>query len=231
MKTYSKSIGIGVFGGIFLGILILFFSELLQVNPDTIADPIFKIGLCALFFVLLFNFMYIGFYRRKIRYTIQLLEEQKPEKALEEMQKIYDQLNIKRQKHIANVIRLNMTAAYCDMEEYSKAFQTLLEVKEDQLIGSELFVYILNTCACYFYLQRYDEFLDYYLQNQQLLYKYKDHKNYGGNVAVIKIFYLLMSKKREEAESLFIKTKQEWKDPRLLTDYQWIDAYLRQTKK
>ena len=227
IKKHLKYIGLGFLAGIVIAILLSIISKTTNIDVNLLLDAILIIATSVILLTLIYNYIYTRKYRRRILYQIELLNKRDPELALKDMQDLYQLLIKKHSKYYANIVRLNMSAAYCDMKRYEDALALLLELSETELSDQYAFIYRLNLCACYFYLGKKKEALYCYTLNKRIFDKYHNHKLYGGNVAVIEIFALLAEKEYKQAEKLYLEAKNKWQDPRLEDDYANIENFIK----
>lgn len=227
MKKHLKYIGYGLLLGLFIALLIESVSLFLNIERDLVTNVAFAIGFALLISGLLYNYFYIRKYRKRVINQIWLLESGKPEIALNDMISMHEEATSKGAYRLAHLAKLNMTAAYCDLNKYEEALDILLELSSVKFEGIENLVYRINLCACYYYLGNEEGGNLNYLLNEKLFDKYRNNIIYGGNVAVIKMMYLLANHKYKEAKSLLEQAKIKWDNPRLLNDYQLIEEKLR----
>ena len=228
MKKYLKYIVIGILVGIVIAFLIAFISQFFNLGEKLVSNIFLTIGSIGVIAGLAYNYFYIRKYRKRVIYQLDLLEKHKLEEALKDMQSMYQEVSNKGAKHIARLVKLNTSAAYCDLKEYNKALNVLLELSSEKFTGIEDLVYRLNLCACYFYLGNEEACMSSYATSKQVFEMYCKDKNYGGNIAIIKIMVLMAENKFNEAQDLLEQTKHKWYNPRLLDDYQLIEKHLKE---
>ncbi len=124
-----------------------------------------------------------------------------------------------------------MTAAYCDLKEYDETLNILLELASEKFEDIEDLVYRLNLCACYYYSGNKDGGTPSYVSSEKVFNKYSEDETYGGNITVIKMMYLIVNQKYEEAKNLQKKKKNKWTNPRILKDYLEIENYLESVQE
>ena len=228
MKKYLKYIVIGILVGIVIAFLIAFISQFFNLGEKLVSNIFLTIGSIGMIAGLAYNYFYIRKYRKRVIYQLDLLEKHKLEEALKDMQSMYQEVSNKGAKHIARLVKLNTSAAYCDLKEYNKALNVLLELSSEKFTGIEDLVYRLNLCACYFYLGNFEACISSYATSKQVFEMYRKYKNYSGNIAIIKIMVLMAENKFNEAHDLPEQTKHKWRNPRLLDDYQLIENRLKE---
>ena len=227
MKKHLKYIGFGFLIGIGITIVLSIISKTTNIDLDHLTNVVLVIATLVVLFTLIYNYLYTRKYRKRVMYQLELLNKHEPELALKDMQDLYQLLIKKHSKYYVNIVKLNMSAAYCDMKQYAEALALLLELSETELSGQCDFIYRLNLCACYFYLGKKKEALYCYTLNKRIFDKYHNHKLYGGNVAVVEIFALLAEKEYKQAEKLYQETKSKWNNPRLEDDYANIENFIK----
>lgn len=231
MKKHIKYIGAGLLMGLFIALLIEGISKSLNLQQTLITNIFLVCGLILLAMGISYNFVYLRRYRKRIRNHISLLESGKAETALKDMILMHEELTKKGAKHLAQVVKLNMTAAYCDLKEYDEALNILLELASEKFEGIEDLVYRLNLCACYYYSGNKDGGTLSYVSSEKVFNKYSEDETYGRNIAVIKMMYLIANQKYEEAKNLLKKAKNKWTNPRILNDYLEIENYLESVQE
>ena len=226
MKRFLKPIAIGEF----LGCILLAIQIIFNI-PNDVFNKIVIIAFIAIVVgSIIFNIVFVKRYQRRVHKQIALLESGKQKEALFDMQQMLETAQRKNMKNVERICRLNMTAALCDLKEYEKALEILEGMDKTDLKGQEEFVYDLNQCACYFYLEKYEEGLDVYDRSYHVFQKYKDNPVYGGYVAVVTIWAMLALGEYDQAELMLSKAKEKWDVNRLYQDYHMIEMRLGEKK-
>ena len=222
MSRILKPIGLGALAGFVL----LLIKDLFNIN-DVIFQEIVLIAFVAIIVgSILFNVLFMRKFQKRIYKQIALLEDGKQMEALLDMQSMLEEAKRKKMKNIVRVCRLNITAALCDLKEYDKALEILKDLGKDNLKGNELFVYDLNLCACYFYLEKYEEGLDVYDGSYEVFQRFKDNPFYGGYVSVVTIWAMVALGEKEKAREMLENAKVKWDKERLYEDYRMIEELL-----
>lgn len=226
MNRILKPIALGaLLGFILMGIQILFDI------PNNVFNKIVIISFIVIVVgSVIFNLIFVKRYQTRIHKQIALLETGKQKEALQDMEQMLKTAQRKNMKNVERICRLNMTAALCDLKEYSHALEILKNMDQTELKGQEEFVYDLNLCACYFYLEKYNEGLDVYDRSYKVFQKYKDSSIYGGYVAVVTIWAMLALGEYDQAELMLAQTKKQWNLNRLYEDYRMIEMRLGEKK-
>ena len=217
--------------GFILAILLFILKYMLNISDDIFYKSFFAVIAVVIVGCIIFNIVCVLPIRKRVISHIKLLENGEPENALEEMKKLYTEMSDKKYLvNMKNICRLNMTAAYCDMEQYDSAMEILKELSSVKLMGNADFVYRLNLCACYFYMSDGKNGLRIYNENKVLFEKYENSEFYGGNVRVLKMFALLEEKRYTEAEKLLRQTVESSNNPRLEKDFDFIEKIIESHK-
>lgn len=226
MKRILKPIALGVL----LGFVLLAIQSIFDI-PNHVFNKIVIIAFVAVIIIsIVVNVIFVQKYQRRVHKQIKLLESGKQKEALFDMEQMLETAQRKKMKNVERICRLNMTAALCDLKDYSRALKILEDMDTSELKGQEEFVYDLNLCACYFYLEKNEEGLDVYDRSYTVFQKFKDNPVYGGYVAVVTIWAMLALGEYDQAEYMLSKAKEKWDLDRLYEDYRMIEMRLGEKK-
>ena len=222
MKRILRPIGIGVGLGLFLVLI----QHMFDIDQHLLLTLLFLTGAVIILGTLLFNLLYIRPFRKKVYQQIALLEEGRADECLTQMESMLKEAQKKKLKQIAQLCRLNMTAAYCDLKQYDKAMEILEELSQEKFSDAGQLVFRLNLCACYFYLGQQEQALLTYQKSSKLFDLYRKSKTYGGNIAVVTMRTQIAQGQYDQAAELLAYARTHWNRPRLVEDYQQIEELL-----
>ena len=226
MKRILKPIGLGAL----LGFVLLAIQILFDIPDHVFNKIVIIVFVLVIVLIIGINIIFVQKYQRRVHKQIALLEAGKQKEALFDMQQMLETAQRKKMVNVERICRLNMTAALCDLKEYQQALNILEGMDPSTLKGQEEFVYDLNLCACYFYLEKYEEGLDVYDRSYTVFEKFKDNPVYGGYVAVVTIWAMLALGEYNQAELMLASTKEKWNVNRLYEDYRMIEMRLGKKK-
>lgn len=227
MKKHLGYILLGALIGMAIVVASYVVSTIFNIKSEYITNFLVIVGLIILVVGFIYNMIYVSKYRKRTYQQIELLNNHQADLALKDMQDMYHELEKKGPKNLLQLVKLNMSAAHCDLKEYDKALNLLLEISDNDLATNERFIHQLNICACYFYLDRAQEAVAIYEQNEKLFDKFRENKIYGGNVAVITIFVLLAKNEKAKAKKLYEESRKKWHNPRLDDDFAYIEKQIK----
>ncbi|MBO5666263.1 MAG: hypothetical protein J6S45_02335, partial [Firmicutes bacterium] len=127
-----------------------------------------------------------------------------------------------------NLLRLNLTAGYCDLKEYDQAIAILDHLGREPLNKEMDLVRRLNLCACYFYNGQTEEAVALYEENRDLFEETKQKGKHQINLILLDMFMKLEQGEYDEVEEILKETKKHWEGPRLEEDFRLIQARLKE---
>ncbi len=226
MKRHLKFIALGLGVGLLVGIVLTLLSDALGIDQKTLQLVLNLLFLAIVLGAIIFNFLYVRPFRKRVYRQSALLEAGKPDEALADMEQMMEDPRVQKMKYMKRLCRLNMTAAYCDLHQYEQAMVIFQELSAEKLCGMEELVYHLNLCICYFYQGQEEEGLLHYHLSQKLFDTYRQNKFYGGNVAVVTMWAMMAQGENAQAEDLLEKTRKKWDKASLQEDYQRVEQRL-----
>ena len=143
------------------------------------------------------------------------------EKFIEENLKLFKS---EKSKYNQALCCINISAGYCDMEDYEKAKITLLNAPYDALSGHNKTIYNINLAYIYFMLHENDKALEVAAKNRKAFSKLEGHPLLGGNIAAVNILSLIDQKEYKEARKLLQVARETWAVPRLEKDWDYLES-------
>lgn len=226
MKRHLKTVARGMGMGILIGIVLYVICDTLDIEEKTFQTAVLIISLAVILGAMIFNILYMRPFRKRVRNQIALLEEGNPAQALADMEQMLEDGRVKKTKYLKRLCRLNMTAAYCDLEQYDRAMEIFLELSAEKFSGTEELVYSLNLCVCHFYQGQEKEGLMVYNRSRRVFDRYRKDRFYGGNIAVVTMWAMMAQGQNGQVEELLEKARKTWDRPSLQEDYQKVEDRL-----
>lgn len=220
MKRFLKMIAIGVTIGILLVIVQIAFNI-----PREIFLHYYKIcGVAVILGVVFFNLFYNLSYQKKMKEAVKFLEAGNEKEYIEEVEAL---LSTAKGRNLKNFLKVNLSAGYCDLNEYEKAIGLLESLMDEKMYGVLKMVQRLNLCVCYFYSNKGKKAMDLYESSQKEFAPFLKAKLYGGNIAVLSIFAAIEKGDLANAGNLLKSAREEWDNSRLQDDYQYLEERIQ----
>lgn len=221
MKRTIRNIILGslLYGGTFLAFKIKFgLSEKMVTKYYIIASVI----LVAV--VMVVNIRWQMRFVKKLKGIEKILiEEQNPDKFIEENEKLLQSIKSDYNKAIINI---NLSAGYCDKGDYEKAKEILLSTPVKKLTGLNEIIYYMNLAYVYFRLEEGDIALETLEKHNKDFLRLKDHTPLGGSIASLRIFEYIAHDEIPKAKDLLISSKEKWDDKRFQSDWEFLETKL-----
>lgn len=224
LKRISKTILIGICLGLALVLLKFSFGidDIVLMRGYWTAAAVIVIG------AILINVCYNLFYNSKIKKIIKLLNEEKPQEYIAGMESL---LKTAKGQALRNIIELNLAAGYIETKQFDIAISMLEELSHKRLNSSAVnVVHKINLCLCYFETKQYDKAITIYNENYVLFQRYRHHKTYGGNIAMLDVIAAIINTQYERAEELLDIARKTYADVRLQKSFQEIFDILNEVK-
>ena len=178
--------------------------------------------------VFLINLLYILPYYERMKRASQLLEKDKAEEYISEIEGL---LNTAKGESLRNSLKVNLSAGYIEAGQYSAAISILENLSEKGKLPSSLKTPVyLNLCTSYLHLEQSDKAIALYHQSHDLFAKYKNSKEYGGNILVLDINIAIQEKRYEEASHMLDIAQKAYSGPRFQKAFQEIANILENAK-
>lgn len=219
MKRFLKVIAFGVV----LGLVLVVVQHLLHIETGAFLRGYFIGAGTILAAAAVCNVLYNLSFRKKIQQAALLLEAGKPDEYITTVEKL---VKTAMGKQLKNLLRLNLTAGYCDKKEYDKAIALLEELEDARLQGAVRMIQRLNLCLCYFYTGRDDRAMAVYDASDALFAPYRGGAAYGKNLAVADMLADIQKGRYDDARQLLETARKNWNNPRIAADYDYIEKLL-----
>ena len=220
----KRRVGRTLASGVFLGIALGFITSALEIDKDVFLKYYIVVAVLIVVGVFLYNLLYIRKHNQAMNQAINLLNEGKTEEYMDRVSELERKV---KGKALKNLMRLNLTAGYCDLKEYDKALDILESLKKEKLKGDVELVWRLNTCLCYFYTGRKKEAMQLYNESKALFSASKKKGLHVPNIAILDMLAMIEDGRKKEARQYLEFAKEKWPQMRLEEDYRMIDERLK----
>lgn len=198
--------------GLILGIILIIFKYSFGME-DAAFMQLYLIG-SAIFLALMLAFLLVAYgslaYKQKD--LIKLLDQGDVNAFLSENQKLLDNAKFSVQK---SLIRINLCAAFCDLEAYEDALNQLDNIEEKHLMNMNKVVYWINRIHVLNALGRKNEAMALLEDKRKMLMPYKNSKHLGGYIQHALILEQIELGQLDQAKLMLEKAKMTWQQPRL----------------
>ena len=218
-RRVGRTLAIGVALGISLG----FITSVLDIDKDVFMKYYIVAAILIVLGVFLYNLLYIRKHNQEMNQAINLLNEGKTEEYMVRVSELERKV---KGKALKNLMRLNLTAGYCDLKEYEKALEILESLRKEKLKGDVELVWRLNTCLCYFYTGRTKEAMQLYNESKAFFSASKKKGLHVPNIAILDMLAMIEDGRKKEARQYLEFAREKWPQMRLEEDYRMIDALL-----
>ena len=218
-RRAGRTVAIGVALGISLG----FITSVLDIDKDVFMKYYIVAAILIVLGVFLYNLLYIRKHNQEMNQAINLLNEGKTEEYMVRVSELERKV---KGKALKNLMRLNLTAGYCDLKEYEKALEILESLRKEKLKGDVELVWRLNTCLCYFYTGRTKEAMQLYNESKAFFSASKKKGLHVPNIAILDMLAMIEDGRKKEARQYLEFAREKWPQMRLEEDYRMIDALL-----
>lgn len=222
MKHYLKVFAVAVCFGIVLAVL----KETLDVDSTLFwrwyltAAAVLIVGAVA------FNILYARRYGKRMQELVPLLENGRPEAYLAGLE---DLLAAVKTRGLRDMLRLNLSAGYCELDRYEEAIAVLESLKFGGSRAPEM-VRRLNLCVCLFHTGRAAEAMELYRASEKWFAPYRGKELYGGNVAVLDIHAAMVESRHAEARTMLDHARKTWDRPRLRKYYDQLEQLMENNR-
>ncbi|MDO4719829.1 MAG: hypothetical protein Q4A78_04130 [Peptostreptococcaceae bacterium] len=197
-----------LFGGI-IGVLATMLRKNFfpQVTDQDFLRMYFIFAPIFIFGVLMIN---LFFARKKYRALNALtpLAKTEPKRYIEEAEK---QLQIIKNPSVREIAKINIGAAYCNLEDYESAREIMENIDTRRLHIQNLFVYQLDLAYVYFNLGEEEKGIEVYEEfSGKILPMTKKiaSKELNALLKINEVYYRAAKKDVEKAEQVYLKSKE-----------------------
>lgn len=134
------------------------------------------------------NLIYGAIYKRKIARALVLLEAKRTKEYVAEMERL---LQTAKGRPLQTLLRLNLSAGYCDMERFDQAIDILEGLPQELLVrmGKPAWmVQRVNLCVCYFETGQNAKAMELYRAGEEDFAPFRATPQYGGHLAQLDIY-------------------------------------------
>lgn len=209
--------------GICLGVVLLTVKIAFHIQEQSFWKYYLIVSGIVIVGIAMFNFCYNYCCQKKMNALVPLLKQGCVEKYIAETEALL--CNVKGRFAI-NLITINLSAGYCEFKQYNKAAELLESLSNEKLAGVLKLVYCVNLCLCYFYQQKNDKAMELYESSQKVFRSYRNHKAYGGNIAVLDIYAAIGRNDYACAAEMLETAKRTWNNAQFLDDYNALEKML-----
>jgi len=219
MKRFFRIVAIGTA----LGLVLVAVQHALRMETDDFLRGYWTGAAAVLGLAVVCNICYNLRYRKKLIKALPLLEQGKPDEYITAVEGL---LRSAMGRQLKNLLRLNLTAGYCDTKEFQKAIDLLEQLETERLPKAARMVQRLNLCLCYFSTGQGDRAMQVYDTSERLFAPYRGGSSYGKNLAVLDMLADLQKGDYDGARQLLETARKTWDDPRLAGYYDFIEKQL-----
>ena len=211
--------------GLSLGLLLTLVRMVFGIDQDTFMNYYWIVGTIMVVIAALFYALRTSKSTTEMNKAVNLLNEGKAEEYIRIVEKL--QVNAKTEG-MRNLLRLNLTAGYCDLEDYETAINILEELRRKKLRGEMDLVWRLNLCYAYFCNGDNDVAMEIYEENEAKFEEAKAKGKHQVNLMILEMFVMMERGQYVEARKMLKDMKRDMDIPRLQRDYKLIDARLNE---
>ena len=219
MKHFLKVLAAGVC----IGIVLAVFKEALDIDGTLfwrwylIAAAVIIVG------AMVFNILYARYYGKKMQELVPLLENGQPAAYLAGLE---DLLKSAKTRGLRDMLRLNLSAGYCELDRYEEAVAVLESLKFGGSRVPET-VRRINLCVCLFRTGQAAEAMELYRASEKWFTPCRGKEPYGGNIAVLDIHTAMAEGRYKEASAMLDHARKTWDKPRLRKYYGQLEQLMR----
>lgn len=205
-----------VLAGICLGLVLLLVQKGLHIEEAVFMKWYWLAAPGIIAAAVLVHVLYHYSYQKKMRALAALLEEGSTDAYIEGVQSL---LASAKSNSLKQVLKLNLSAGYCEKRQFEAALGILEELSEEPLHGVIKMIHRLNLCVCYFYMSQNDKALSLYRESEKTFAPYRGSSSYGGNLAVLDMLAAIAKGDYFGAKKLLEHAKSTWNTKRLAAEY------------
>lgn len=219
MKRYLKVLAAGVCIGIALAV----FKERLNVDSALFWQWYLAAAVVIIVGAAVFNILYARRYMKKMQELIPLLENGQPAAYLAGLEELLETV---KTRGLRDMLRLNLSAGYCELDRYEEAAAVLENLKFGGSRAPEM-VRRINLCVCLFHTERAAEAIEMYRASEKWFTPYREKGPYGGNIAVLDIHAAMAEGRYAEARTILDHARKTWDRPRLRKYYDQLERMMK----
>lgn len=219
MKHYLKVLAAGVCIGIILAVLkgALDIDSALFWRWYLAAAAVIIVGAVG------FNILYARHYAKKMQELVPLLENGQSAAYLAGLEKLLETV---KTRGLRNMLRLNLSAGYCELDRYEEAIAVLESLKFGGSRAPEM-VRRINLCVCLFRTGRVPEAMELYRGSEKWFGPCRGKESFGGNIAVLDIHAAMVEGRYGSARAMLDHARNTWDRPRLRKYYDQLEQLIK----
>lgn len=201
----------------------LFGISMAAFDPDTSVKKVLIasfLGAVALTSIAIDLIWYREFNKKLRSLQSVLLQEHDADRYIREINAL---LIGKQSPQISNVLLLNLSAAYCEKQEYDKAKEILLQVNARKLTGSNRSIYWADFAYVCFYLNENEQANAILAQQKAAFSKLSDNPDLGALIQVLLIFQMLSQGNRSGAKLLLEQARPQWENEHTAPNFTYLE--------
>ena len=218
MKHYLKVMAFAVCLGIVLAVV----KGALEIDSASFWKWYLIAAIVIIAGALVFNILYNRHYMKKMQELIPLLENGQPEAYLAGLEELVKSV---KTRGLRDMLRLNLSAGYCETERYEEAAAVLESLKFGGSPAPET-VRRINLCVCLLHTGRVEEALELYRESEKWFAPYRGKEMFGGNIAVLEIHAAMVEGRYDEARAMLDQARKTWDRPRLQKYYGQLEKLI-----
>lgn len=148
-----------------------------------------------------------------------LLEERDPDRYIQEISAL---LEGKKSPQLRGALLINLSAAYCEKQEYDTAKALLLQIDPKKLAGLNRLVFWANLAYVHFYLRDDAQACAILAQQERVFLKFSDHPDLGSLLAILLIFKKLAEGDKAAAKALLEQARPRWENGYNAADFDYL---------
>ncbi len=213
---------------VILGLVMVAVQTGFKIESELFLSYYWKFSIVFLLMILVINIIYIMIYSKKIQKALTLLNEDKIEQYIAEMELILQKI---KGRDFINLVKINLTAGYLKNREYQKSLDVLNSIEEKQIKNEILkLVYLINKAVSYFRLENYDKFKEIYDSQKAIFEKYRDNEDYGEPIGQLEVLSAVIEDRPETAKQLLDKLRVRWSNLSNQKDYDELEKIIESKK-
>ncbi len=219
MKRIARIILIGVV----LGLVALAITTFFDIDESTFWRFYMYFFIIVLAGCVVINHIYHIYYIKRMQKLAPLLEQGHAEEFVSEIAKLRDSV---RSGYLKKLFAVNMSAGYFELERYNEGTQLLQETSTKGLPLIVKLVYNINLCVCYFFDGNTAKGAEIYLAHKKEFDRFENNPQYGGNIAVLRVFMAMQDQNPELARQILQEAMQKFRAPRLQKSFAHLEGML-----
>lgn len=219
MRHYLKVFAAAIGFGIALAVL----KETLEIDDGLFWKWYLLAAVVLIAGALAFNVLYSRRYARKMEALVPLLENGQPAAYLAGLEELLESV---KTRGLRDMLRLNLSAGYCELDRYEEAIAVLEGLKFG---GSRIpeMVRRINLCICLFHTGRAAEAMELYRGSERWFAPCRGKEPYGGNLAVLDIHAAMTEGRYAEARAMLAQARETWDRPRLQKYHDQLEQLMK----